>query len=140
MERIRDKLDELGGYLSELEEDLPSSEEEYLENRVKRRACERTFQLACEDLVDVCNLIISEKKFQLPKDTRDSIKRMEEARIIPGVLSSKLQDMIGFRNLLIHKYGKVNDSRAYNYFEHEVADLYEFIRSVESFLRREERG
>ena len=28
----------------------------HIRKRVTRRACERTFQLACEDVIDICNL------------------------------------------------------------------------------------
>jgi len=59
IERIRDKLSEIKVYLIELDEDIPEDKGEYLEERVTRRACERTFQLACEDVIDICNLIIT---------------------------------------------------------------------------------
>ena len=45
IERIKDKLSELQVYIAELNEDLPDAEDEYLEERLKRRACERTFSL-----------------------------------------------------------------------------------------------
>lgn len=41
IERIRDKLSELQSYLIELEEDIPDSMDEYLEQRMTKRACER---------------------------------------------------------------------------------------------------
>lgn len=133
-DRIRDKLDKLQRYLEELEEDLPPKREEYMDKRTVRRACERTFQLASEELLDICNIIISEKRLPVPKDNKDSIEKLTEAHIIPGELSSKLQDMVGFRNLLVHSYGKVDDSMAYDYLKNETTDLYEFIDAVERFL------
>jgi len=133
-ERIRDKMDNLERYLEELEADLPQTMEGYLENRIIRRGCERTFQLASEELLDICNLIISEKRLPVPKDSRDSIRKLAEADIITGEMSSKLQDMVGFRNLLVHKYGKIDDSKAYDYLGNEMADLYEFLEIIEKFL------
>ncbi len=135
IERIRDKLDELQRYLEELEEDLPPTKEEYRNNRTIRRACERTFQLASEDLLDVCNIIISEKLLPIPKDNKDSILKLEEAGIISRELSAKLQEMVGFRNLLVHRYVKVDDSRVYEYLRNEIADLYEFIEVIEEAIQ-----
>lgn len=137
-ERIRDKLDELASYFQELEEDIPESEEEYLRGRIIRRACERTFQLACEDILDICNLIISGKGWQIPKDNRDSVRRLAENRIISRELSVRVEDMISFRNLLVHRYGKVDDSRAYEYLRGEMNDIYEFIKAIEDFLINED--
>jgi uncharacterized protein YutE (UPF0331/DUF86 family) len=76
IERIKDKLSELKVYIMELDEDIPEDEEEYIEDRIPRRACERTFQLACEDVIDICNLIIAGKALGLPKDNRDAIKKL----------------------------------------------------------------
>lgn len=119
----------------ELDEDIPEDEEEYVEERVPRRACERTFQLACEDVIDICNLIIAGKALGLPKDNRDAIKKLSDNKIIPGKLSARLEDMLSFRNLLVHRYGKVDDSRAYHYLKEEKDDLFEFILTIEKAIK-----
>lgn len=134
IERIRDKLSELQSYLIELEEDIPDSMDEYLEQRITKRACERTFQLACEDVLDICNLIIAGRGFMLPKDNRDAIGKLTENKIIPEKLSSRLQDMVSFRNLLVHRYGKVDDNRVYSHLKEETIDLYKFIEVIDDFI------
>lgn len=134
-DRIRYKLDELQRYLEELEADLPPKREIYIDKRTIRRSCERTFQLASEEILDICNMIISEKRLPIPKDNKDSINKLKESCIISRELSSKLQDMVGFRNLLVHSYGKVDDSVAYDYLKNETTDLYEFIKAIERSLR-----
>lgn len=135
IERIKDKLSELKVYIMELDEDIPEDEEEYIEERVPRRACERTFQLACEDVIDICNLIIAGKALGLPKDNRDAIKKLSDNKIIHGKLSTRLEDMVSFRNLLVHRYGKVDDSRAYHYLKEEKDDLLEFILTIEKAIK-----
>lgn len=138
IERIKDKLSELQVYIAELSEDMPDEEEEYLGERLTRRACERTFQLACEALLDVCNLIIAGKGLGLPKDNRDAIRKLADNKIIPKKLGARLEDMVGFRNLLVHRYGKVDDSRAYHFLKEEADDLYEFAESIEMLISKEE--
>ncbi|MFA4935306.1 MAG: HepT-like ribonuclease domain-containing protein, partial [Candidatus Methanoperedens sp.] len=93
-ERIKDKLSELLVYIAELDEDIPDTEDEYIEERRTRRACERTFQLACEDVLDICNLIIAGKSLGLPKDNRDAIRKLADDKIIPKKLSDSLEDMV----------------------------------------------
>ena len=51
--RIREKINELESYLRELNTLLPKHEDDYADLRTKR-ACEKTFELACETLIDVC--------------------------------------------------------------------------------------
>ena len=134
VERIKDKLSELLVYIAELDEDIPDAEDEYLEERRTRRACERTFQLACENILDICNLIIAGKGLGLPKDNKDAIRKLADNKIIPKKLSERLEDMVGFRNLLVHRYGKVDDSRAYHYLKEEIDDLYEFAEAIEKLI------
>ena len=134
VERIKDKLSELLVYIAELDEDIPGAEDEYIEERRTRRACERTFQLACDTILDICNLIIAGKGLGLPKDNRDAIRKLADNKIIPKKLSERLEDMVGFRNLLVHRYGKVDDSRAYHYLKEEIDDLYEFAEAIEKLI------
>ena len=133
-DRILEKIDELEKYLRELEEYLPEEKEDYLNNNLRKRACERAFQLASENLLDICNLIISEKGFGIPTDSKDSVRKLAENGIIPGSLSARLEELVGFRNLLVHQYGHVDDSRAYYYLNEESKDFYEFIEIIDKFI------
>ncbi|VVB93759.1 Uncharacterised protein [uncultured archaeon] len=130
-------MDELEKYLRELEEYLPEEEEDYLNNNMRKRACERAFQLASENLLDICNLIISEKGFGIPTDSKDSIRKIAENGVIPGSLSARLEELVGFRNLLVHQYGRVDDSRAYCYPNEESKDFYEFIDIIDKYIELE---
>ena len=66
-ERIFTKLDEMTRYVQELHEMLPE-EEEYLHDLIKRRACEKTVEVAIESLIDVSAMIVSAQKLGLPSN------------------------------------------------------------------------
>jgi uncharacterized protein YutE (UPF0331/DUF86 family) len=136
-DRLFEKINELENYLRELEEYLPEEEEEYLNNGLIKRACERAFQLASENLIDICNLIISEKGFGIPADSKDCIRKLAENGVIPVSLSTRLEELIGFRNLLVHQYGRVDDSRAYSYLNVELKDFYGFIETIDKYIELE---
>ena len=133
-DRLIEKMDELESYLRELEAYLPGNEDEYLESGMMKRACERAFQLACENLLDICNLIISEEGFGLPADSKDTVRKLGEHNVISKSLASRLEELVGFRNLLVHQYGRIDDSRAYNYLYKDSKDFYEFLESVEKYI------
>lgn len=133
-DRIFEKIDELEKYLRELDEYLPEDEDEYLNNGLIKRACERAFQLASENLLDICNLIISEKGFGMPADSKDCVRKLAENGVIPGSLSTRLEELVGFRNLLVHQYGRVDDSKAYSYLKIELKDFYEFIETIDKYM------
>jgi uncharacterized protein YutE (UPF0331/DUF86 family) len=133
-ERITDKMDDLEQCLRELEEYLPAAVDEYLGSGMRRRACERAFQLACENLLDICNMIISDEGLRIPVDSKDSIGKLCQCDVIPKSLSSRLEELTGFRNLLVHQYGRVDDSIAYRSLRDESGDFYEFLEEIENFI------
>ncbi len=132
--RIQEKINELESYLRELSTLLPQHEHDYRDLRTKR-ACERTFELACETLIDVCNLIISQEGYGKPTDSKDSVNRLVRNAVISEDLGNRLRDMIGFRNLLVHRYYTVDDQQTLNYLKNEMNDFLEFIGAVHTFIK-----
>lgn len=137
LERIRGKLDELESYLIELEAFLPDEEIDYMELRTKR-ACEKIFELACETIIDVCNIIISHKGYGRPLDSKSSVNKLVENSLISKNLGERLQEMIGFRNLLVHRYGQVDDHQAFEHLKDELGDFFEFMETIEKLLEEQE--
>jgi uncharacterized protein YutE (UPF0331/DUF86 family) len=64
------KIDELGGYLKELEEVKPASREEYKKIE-KKRSCERLLQLSIECMIDICALMVTGLRLGLPSEEDD---------------------------------------------------------------------
>ncbi len=133
-ERITDKMDDLEQCLIELEEYLPEGVAEYLGSGMRRRACERSFQLACENLLDICNMIISDEGLGMPNDSKDTIRKLSQHDVIQESLASRLEELVGFRNLLVHQYGRIDDSLAYRCLYSESEDFYEFLGEIDRFI------
>jgi uncharacterized protein YutE (UPF0331/DUF86 family) len=134
MKRISEKEDELESYLTELGTLLPEHEDGYTELRTKR-ACEKTFELARETLIDICNLIISREGNGKPIDSRDSVSKLHENSIISKDLGDRLKDMLGVRNLLVHRYGRIDDHLAFKQLTNEINDFFEFIEAIDKFVK-----
>ena len=47
----------------------------------------------------------------------------------------KLKEMRRFRNVMVHRYDKVDDIRVYYIVQNRLGDLYEFKEEVLEFLR-----
>jgi len=140
IERIIDKMDDLEKCLRELDEYLPEGVDAYLRSGMRRRACERAFQLACENLLDICNMIISDEGLGMPRDSRDTVRKLASHNMISESLALRLEELIGFRNLLVHQYGRVDDSRAHKQLYGESGDFYEFLEEIERFVTSKRDG
>lgn len=130
-DRITDKIEEIESYLSELLEATPNNLEEYLENFVKKAACERFFEKIVEAVVDVVFLIIKKKKLKIPDDDESSFYILSDEKIISEELAKKLKQAKGMRNIIAHEYGKINDELVFEAVKNELeSDVREFIKYV----------
>lgn len=132
--RILVKLDEMDRYLRELGEILPE-EDEYHRDLVKRRACEKTMELAIESLIDVAALIVSSERFGLPSDEESIIDLLVENKVITSDMGEKIKDMKGFRNILVHKYGRLDDRLVYRLLTEDIDDFTRFRDQVNRYLK-----
>ncbi|MDQ6989165.1 MAG: DUF86 domain-containing protein [Mariprofundaceae bacterium] len=62
---------------------------------------------ACEQAIDLANVVIKVHKLGIPNQSRESFSLLASAKLIPEDLSHKLQRMVGFRNVVIHEYQQV---------------------------------
>ncbi len=98
------------------------------------QAAKHSLQEAIEACLDIGSHIIAEKGFRRPDDYKDIYKVLEEEGIIDPVLSSKLQEMAQFRNLLVHRYGKIDIKRLFIIMSEDLKDIQEFIKNILKYI------
>ena len=65
-------------------------------------------QRACELAIDMANVVISDKAWDLPESARDAFARLHTHGLIDDGLNSALGRMVGFRNIAVHAYEKLD--------------------------------
>lgn len=63
---------------------------------------------ACEAAIDVAMHLVRVNALGVPQDSRDAFSLLDQANLIPADLSRRLQAMVGFRNIAVHNYQKLN--------------------------------
>lgn len=129
------RLDELDGYLRELREIAPTNFEEY-QRIEKKRACERLLQIAVESVLDICSLIVAGLRLGLPAEEDDLFEKMEQAGIITTAMHETLKEMKGFRNILVHEYGRVDDRIIFDLLKSRLRDFENFRFRTLQVLKR----
>jgi len=135
-ERILSKIAELKNYLKKIREIVPKNFEEYEEDEIKRRACERLLQISIECVLDVCDMIFSNLKLGIPSKEEDIIEKLEKEKVISKKTSEKLKSMKGTRNILVHKYPYVDDEIIFQILIKELKDFDVFIEEIIKFLEK----
>ncbi len=138
-DRILAKIDELRGYLKELTQIRPSSFEEYSASIEKRRSSERLLQISVECVLDICSLIVSTLRLGLPSSEEDLLEKVESATVLPATTMRKIKSMRAFRNILVHRYGRVDDHAVFRVLTEQLTDFDTFIEETLRLLNRAER-
>lgn len=117
-----------------IEEIRLQSFESFSNNFRDIQAAKHSLQEAIEACLDIGSHIIAEKGFRRPEDYKDIYKVLEEEGIIDSILSSKLQEMAQFRNLLVHRYGKIDTRRIFIIMSEDINDVKEFVKMVLRYI------
>lgn len=100
------------------------------ENYLKQDAIAINLQRACEQCIDLANYTIKANKLGLPKESRESFRLLATAKIIAPELAHRLEGMVGFRNVLVHEYQRMDIGLMIRVIEHHLDDLVEFTNCI----------
>ena len=106
--------------LQRIKEEYVGHEHELNVNFTKQDSIILNIQRACEAAIDMAAHVIRIKALGIPQTSRDVFILLENAKIIPSNVSNKLQLMVGFRNIAVHNYTKLNLTIVKSIIENEL--------------------
>lgn len=89
-------------------------------------------QRACQAAIDLATHLVQVARIGPPNDSRDAFRRLETAGRLSPEMSAKLQAMVGFRNVAVHRYHELDLAVLRAILDHRLADLLAFADLVES--------
>ena len=129
------KISSLREYLRHLEEADDITWSKYCEDVRTKAFVERYLHLSVEEVLDICNRIIAENNWREPQSFRDLFVVIQENGVISDNDLYKFQNMASFRNLLVHRYEKVDDELVFGIFKKRLGDFHHFIDAVSAWIR-----
>ena len=96
----------------------------------KQDAIAMNVQRACELTIDIANHLIKIKKLGLPQDSRESFVLLQRAGLISVEQLGLLQGMVGFRNVLVHEYQRLDLEILVEVIERRVRGLLDFANAA----------
>jgi len=133
MEVLIDKLESIRACLDRILEEY-DGDSANLENFTKQDSIILNIQRACELSIDIGNYIISKENYRNPKASRDIFEILKENSIIEDHLSINMQKMVGFRNIAVHDYKRINISTIESIIINNLEDFRMFIESVLKYM------
>lgn len=65
-------------------------------------------QRACEATIDLAMHLVRTHRLGIPQESRDAFALLGEAELIDSSIADKLMRMVGFRNIAVHDYRKLD--------------------------------
>lgn len=96
----------------------------------ERRFVEHTLQIAIQAALDVGSHIVSDERLGEPDTNRDVFRFLERAGIVGTDLGERLEQMAGFRNVVVHLYQEVDLGIVTDVVENHLEDLLEFAAAI----------
>ena len=134
IELIRSKMADIEESVSLIEANLPSSFEEFSELGLVKDGIYKRMEFSIESIIDILSIINSDLRLSIPEDEEDFIENLGRNGILTQNMVDKVRRMKGFRNIIVHRYGRIDDLLAYKILTENFQDFGEFIESIEQFL------
>jgi len=91
-------------------------------------------QMAIQECIDMASHIISEEGWGVPGSTNEMFYLLEENGYLERDLTERMVRSVGFRNLLVHEYVKIEMEEVYNIAQKDIHDLEKYLRAIFSKL------
>ena len=96
----------------------------------EQRFVEHTLQLAIQAALDVGSHVVSDDRLGEPETGRDVFRLLGKAAVVPVDLAGRLEQMAGFRNVVIHLYQDVDLDIVRDVVENHLGDLLEYAAAI----------
>ena len=98
----------------------------FRENYLIQDAIAMNLQRLGELAIDIANYLIKKKKLGLPQDSADAFELLQRGGIISESLTKNMKGMVGFRNIVVHEYQKLDLDIMIDVIEHHLHEPLEF--------------
>ncbi len=136
-ELIEKKLDIIIENLKYLGKIRKIDKNKFLNSFEKLQATKHSLQEAIEASLDISNHIISSNDWKRAESYSEMFERLYEHNILDKELKDNLSNMAKFRNILLHRYGKIDDERLWKILNQNIKDIHKYIREIEKFMDKE---
>jgi uncharacterized protein YutE (UPF0331/DUF86 family) len=96
----------------------------------EERFVEHTLQIAIQAAIDVASHVVSDERLGEPDANRELFALLARAGWLPMELTERLQQMAGFRNILVHGYQIVDVDIVRDVVTRRLEDLLVFVDAI----------
>ena len=127
---IIQKFDSIRNCLKNIRDVYVTSREQFMHNYVIQNSIVLDLQRAVQCAIDSGTHIVRIKKFSVPTDSKDIFEALYQNKIITKNTKVKMIHMIGFRNIAVHEYKKLDLNIVKSVVENNLVDFEEYMKEI----------
>jgi uncharacterized protein YutE (UPF0331/DUF86 family) len=135
-ELVRIKLQEIRESIGLVRLHLPRVYEDFSRLGLVKDGIYKKTEYAIELVLDVCAVLNADLKLGVPGEDEDILGHLLQGGILTREMLGKIRGMKGFRNIVVHRYGTIDDRIAFGLLSERIEDFELFCRDIESFLEK----
>jgi uncharacterized protein YutE (UPF0331/DUF86 family) len=125
-----DKVASIQRSIRRAREEFIASGSEFATDLTRQDAAVLNVLRACETSIDLAQSLVRERSLGVPTSNRDVFRLLAEAGLLPGDLSLRLQQTVGFRNVAVHRYRELDLAILAAVITRDLGDLLDFSERV----------
>ena len=124
------KAEKVDAHLRRIKVKRSVTVEEFLGDQDRQESVLFNLQMAIQSCVDIAAHVISDEDLGVAGSTNEMFYMLEENGYLTRELTEKMVAAVGFRNLVVHEYGKIDLTKIYQIANQGIGDLEEYLRAV----------
>ena len=116
--------------LARIQEEYKGNEEKLAADYTRQDSIILNIQRACQAAQDLANYLVKNRKLGIPQESRDSFSLLADQGLITKQISESMMKMVGFRNIAVHEYQKLNINILKAVVENHVQEIEQFAEEL----------
>jgi len=133
-ETVAQKITSLQRCVSQARVALSTAGSDFKTNYLLQDAAVLNIIRACETALDLANMLIRKRRLGIPSESRESFGILIREQVLEPGLGDRLQKMVGFRNLAVHRYRDLDMDIVQSVIQKSLDDLVAFAKIVQPHL------
>lgn len=131
---IRIKLQEMTESVDMVKENLPDSANSFRKLGIVKDGIYKRAEYAIESVFDICAILNTDLHLGVPGTDENILDNLVQHGVLVPETRQNLKAMKGFRNIVVHRYGAIDDALAFSILKEHIDDFALFRQEIEHFL------
>ncbi|MHA1378549.1 MAG: type VII toxin-antitoxin system HepT family RNase toxin [Candidatus Helarchaeota archaeon] len=133
---IKNKLKIIEENIELVKKNLPEKVNDFLELGLIKDGIYKRIEASIQEILSICSIINADLKLGIPANRDEIISTLVKNKILSNKMGNIIKELKGFRNFLVHRYGKIDDEVAFHNIKDGLNDFELFLEEIPKIIKK----